>query len=200
MQGVRSDLLFACLMKLVEDVVGVNTQNDEIELHVLISTPGKLSWLIIKDNEDVALILLEQRNALVMYVTIKECHTNVKANVLPHEEAIEHVEDKRFPAGEDSFDDDSDGRTDGWQDDNFKGDWIYDNDNRNCTNVEVKPIDWVEFKVKDGEMDGLVNLSMKMCSCYEFQTDLLPCIHAIEIVTAQFSGLDRRKDLIGTTH
>ncbi|EOY21250.1 Uncharacterized protein TCM_012672 [Theobroma cacao] len=62
MQRVRSDLSFAGLMKLVEDVVGVNSEIDEIELHALISTPGELSWPIIKDDEDVALILLEQRN------------------------------------------------------------------------------------------------------------------------------------------
>ncbi|WRX18124.1 zinc finger protein [Theobroma cacao] len=32
-------------------------------------------------------------------------------------------------------------------------------------------------------MDGLVNLSTKMCSCCEFQTDLLPCSHAIAAIS-----------------
>ncbi|EOY03121.1 Uncharacterized protein TCM_017607 [Theobroma cacao] len=47
----------------------------------------------------------------------------------------------------------------------------------------VKPINRVEFEVKDGKMDGLVNLSRKTCSCCEFQTDLLPCSHAIVVIS-----------------
>ncbi|EOY13857.1 Uncharacterized protein TCM_032532 [Theobroma cacao] len=77
MRGVKSDLSFVGLMKLVEDVVGVNLEIDEIVLHALISTPGELSLPIIKDDEDVALILLEQRNVSAMYVSIKGCQTNV---------------------------------------------------------------------------------------------------------------------------
>ncbi|WRX24579.1 Transposase [Theobroma cacao] len=80
MQGVRSDLSFVGLMKLIEDVVGVNSEIDEIELHALISTPGELSRPIIKDDEDVALILLEQRNVLAVYVSIKGRQTNVMSH------------------------------------------------------------------------------------------------------------------------
>ncbi|WRX14858.1 zinc finger protein [Theobroma cacao] len=47
----------------------------------------------------------------------------------------------------------------------------------------VKPINRVEFEVKDGKIDGLVNLSRKMCSCCEFQTDLLPCSHVIAAIS-----------------
>ncbi|XP_017976385.1 PREDICTED: uncharacterized protein LOC108661908 [Theobroma cacao] len=47
----------------------------------------------------------------------------------------------------------------------------------------VKPINRGEFKVKDGKMDGLVNLSKKTCSCCEFQTDLLSCSHAIAAIS-----------------
>ncbi|WRX22746.1 Transposase [Theobroma cacao] len=47
--------------------------------------------------------------------------------------------------------------------------------------ILVKPINRVEFEVKDGKMDELVNLSRKTCSCCEFQTDLLPCSHTIVI-------------------
>ncbi|WRX34370.1 zinc finger protein [Theobroma cacao] len=47
----------------------------------------------------------------------------------------------------------------------------------------VKPINRVEFEVKDGKMDRLVNLSRKTCSCCEFQTDLLPCSHAIAAIS-----------------
>ncbi|XP_017982385.1 PREDICTED: uncharacterized protein LOC108663291 [Theobroma cacao] len=47
----------------------------------------------------------------------------------------------------------------------------------------VKPINRVEFEVKDRKMDGLVNLSTKTCSCCEFQIDLLPCSHAIVAIS-----------------
>ncbi|WRX24580.1 zinc finger protein [Theobroma cacao] len=47
----------------------------------------------------------------------------------------------------------------------------------------VKPINRVEFEVKNGKMDGLVNLSRNTCSCCEFQTDLLPCSHAITVIS-----------------
>ncbi|XP_017978505.1 PREDICTED: uncharacterized protein LOC108662509 [Theobroma cacao] len=82
MLGTMSYLSFAGLMKLVEDVVGVNLEIHEIELHALINTPRELSCPIIKDDEDVALIRLEQRNVLVVYVTFKEHYTNV----MSHEE------------------------------------------------------------------------------------------------------------------
>ncbi|EOY32369.1 Uncharacterized protein TCM_040244 [Theobroma cacao] len=59
MRRVRSDSSFASLMKVVKDVVGVNSKIEEIELHALISTPGEISQPIIKDNEDIALVLLE---------------------------------------------------------------------------------------------------------------------------------------------
>ncbi|EOY08137.1 Uncharacterized protein TCM_022474 [Theobroma cacao] len=88
MREVRSDLLFVGLMELVEDVVGVNSQNDKIKLHELISTPGELSQPIIKDDEDVVLFLLKQRNVPAVYIIIKERHTNVRANVMLLEEAV----------------------------------------------------------------------------------------------------------------
>ncbi|XP_017976451.1 PREDICTED: uncharacterized protein LOC108661966 [Theobroma cacao] len=47
----------------------------------------------------------------------------------------------------------------------------------------VKPINRVEFEVKGRKMDGLVNLSKKTCSCFEFQTDLLLCSHAITTIS-----------------
>ncbi|XP_021296815.1 uncharacterized protein LOC110426064 [Herrania umbratica] len=47
----------------------------------------------------------------------------------------------------------------------------------------VKPINRVEFELKDGKKDRLVNLSKKTCSCCEFQTDLLPCNHAIAAIS-----------------
>ncbi|EOX99464.1 Uncharacterized protein TCM_008145 [Theobroma cacao] len=68
------------------DVVGVNSEIDEIELHALISTPRELSRPIIKDDEDVALILLELRNVPAVYVNIKGCQTNV----MSHEKAEQH--------------------------------------------------------------------------------------------------------------
>ncbi|WRX16373.1 zinc finger protein [Theobroma cacao] len=47
----------------------------------------------------------------------------------------------------------------------------------------IKPIDQVEVEVKNGRNDGLVNLSTKTCSCYEFQLDLLLCNHVIATIS-----------------
>ncbi|XP_021297494.1 uncharacterized protein LOC110426577 [Herrania umbratica] len=90
MRGVRGDLSFEGLKKLVEEVVRVNSKMDKIELHALIN----------------------------------DAHCFV-----------------------------------------------------------VKPINRVEFEVKDRKMDGLVNLSKNTCSCCEFQTNLLPCSHAIAAIS-----------------
>ena len=46
----------------------------------------------------------------------------------------------------------------------------------------MRPIDNVNFNVKDGDKDGLVNLSEKTCTCKEFQNDLLPCSHALAAI------------------
>ncbi|KAK3222433.1 hypothetical protein Dsin_009458 [Dipteronia sinensis] len=48
----------------------------------------------------------------------------------------------------------------------------------------VYPIDWNEFKVKDGAKDGLINLSDRTCTCQEFEIDLLPCAHALAALRA----------------
>lgn len=45
--------------------------------------------------------------------------------------------------------------------------------------IVVKLINRVEFEVKNERKDRHVNLSRKMCSCCEFQIDLLPYSHAI---------------------
>ncbi|KAK2656209.1 hypothetical protein Ddye_009261 [Dipteronia dyeriana] len=46
----------------------------------------------------------------------------------------------------------------------------------------VRPIDHVNFNVKDGEKDDLVNISEKTCPCKQFQNDLLPCSHALAAI------------------
>lgn len=71
-------------MKLVEDIFGVNSQNHEIEIHLLISVHIGLSRLVIKDNEDVVVILQEKKTVPTAYITIKEWRTNF----MPHEQAI----------------------------------------------------------------------------------------------------------------
>ncbi|EOY08808.1 Uncharacterized protein TCM_024015 [Theobroma cacao] len=153
--GIMSDLSFASLMKLVEDVVGVNSKIHEIELHALIITARKLSRPIIKDDEDVALILLEQMNVSAVYVTIKECQTNVRS----YEKVVQHgqhcdiegdtstLEDNTasnegnenlFPTCEDRFDNNSDNGLDEWHDDSLNDDWLYDSDILICNNVKGK--------------------------------------------------------------
>ncbi|KAK2655375.1 hypothetical protein Ddye_008427 [Dipteronia dyeriana] len=46
----------------------------------------------------------------------------------------------------------------------------------------VRPIDSINFNVKDGNKDGLVNLSEKTCSCAKFEVDKLPCRHALAAI------------------
>ncbi|TXG68965.1 hypothetical protein EZV62_003900 [Acer yangbiense] len=51
-----------------------------------------------------------------------------------------------------------------------------------CHELKRVNPDNVNFNVKDGEKDGLVNLSEKTCTCKEFQNDLLPCSHALAAI------------------
>ncbi|KAK2642170.1 hypothetical protein Ddye_023933 [Dipteronia dyeriana] len=46
----------------------------------------------------------------------------------------------------------------------------------------VRPIDSVNFNVKDGNKDGFVNLSEKTCSYLKFEVDKLPCRHALAAI------------------
>ncbi|EOX94722.1 Uncharacterized protein TCM_004333 [Theobroma cacao] len=117
------------------DVVGVNSEIHEIKLHALISTPEELPHPNIKDDEDVALILLKHRNVSAVYVTIKKCQTNV----MSHEEAVQH-----------------DDGPDEWHDDSLDNDWLYDSDIPICNNVEGKtePVGGVD--VGDVQCDDLI--------------------------------------------
>ncbi|KAK3229652.1 hypothetical protein Dsin_001533 [Dipteronia sinensis] len=54
--------------------------------------------------------------------------------------------------------------------------------NKDSKKYTVRPIDSVNFNVKDGNKDGLVNLSKKTCSCTKFQVDKLPCRHALAAI------------------
>ncbi|KAK3227207.1 hypothetical protein Dsin_007069 [Dipteronia sinensis] len=56
--------------------------------------------------------------------------------------------------------------------------------NEESTFYTVRPIDWNEFEVKDGAKDGLVNLLDRICTCREFEIDLLPCAHALAALRA----------------
>ncbi|EOY01179.1 Uncharacterized protein TCM_011115 [Theobroma cacao] len=51
--SVESDLLFLGLMKLVEEVVGVNLQNHKIKLHALFNHAIGVLRVIIRGDEDV---------------------------------------------------------------------------------------------------------------------------------------------------
>ncbi|KAK3189093.1 hypothetical protein Dsin_028654 [Dipteronia sinensis] len=54
--------------------------------------------------------------------------------------------------------------------------------NKDSEKYTVRPIDSVNFNVKDGNKDGLVNLFKKICSCTKFQVDKLPCRHALTAI------------------
>ncbi|EOY13424.1 Uncharacterized protein TCM_031998 [Theobroma cacao] len=66
-RGVRSDLSFLGPMKLVEEVVGVNSHNNEIELYASLSHAVGVSRAVIRDDEDVASILRDER-VIVVFV------------------------------------------------------------------------------------------------------------------------------------
>ncbi|XP_017973468.1 PREDICTED: uncharacterized protein LOC108661405 [Theobroma cacao] len=73
-RGVGSDLSFLRLVKLVKEVVGVNSHN-EIELHASLSHATGVLCAVIKDDEDVVSILRDER-AVVVFVTVKAGNAN----------------------------------------------------------------------------------------------------------------------------
>ncbi|KAK2642652.1 hypothetical protein Ddye_024415 [Dipteronia dyeriana] len=46
----------------------------------------------------------------------------------------------------------------------------------------VYPIRFYTFHVKDGGLDGNVDLTTKTCTCKEFDVDQLPCAHALTCI------------------
>ncbi|EOY08810.1 Uncharacterized protein TCM_024017 [Theobroma cacao] len=62
-RGVGSDLSFSGLVKLVQEVVGVNSHSNEIELHALLNHTVGVSCAVIRDDEDVESILRDKRNS-----------------------------------------------------------------------------------------------------------------------------------------
>ncbi|WRX23009.1 Transposase [Theobroma cacao] len=78
-RGVGSDLSFLGLVKVVEEVVGVNSHNNEIKLHASLSHAVGVSRVIIRDDEDVVSILRDER-VVVVFVTVKAGN----ANNIPH--------------------------------------------------------------------------------------------------------------------
>ncbi|TXG48510.1 hypothetical protein EZV62_024385 [Acer yangbiense] len=48
--------------------------------------------------------------------------------------------------------------------------------------MRVYPITFYTFVVKDGDLDGHVDLTTKSCSCREFDVDQLPCAHALACI------------------
>ncbi|EOY21842.1 Uncharacterized protein TCM_013984 [Theobroma cacao] len=98
-RGVGRDLSFSGLVKLVEEVVGVNSHN-EIELHTLLSHAVGVSRTVIKDDEDVASILRDER-AVVVFMTVKAGnannilheHANDTMMVVSDDDASDQIED-----------------------------------------------------------------------------------------------------------
>ncbi|EOX94140.1 Uncharacterized protein TCM_003396 [Theobroma cacao] len=79
-RGVGSDLSFLGLVKLLEEVVGVNSHNNEIKLHASFSHAVGVSQAVIRDDGDVASIMRDEK-AVVVFVTVKTRN----ANDIPHE-------------------------------------------------------------------------------------------------------------------
>ncbi|EOY02955.1 Uncharacterized protein TCM_017349 [Theobroma cacao] len=66
--------------------------------------------------------------------------------------------------------------------------------NETC-HFSIQVIDWEEFQVIGGTTDIMVNLSTKTCSCGEFQTDLLPCMHAVAAISANVQPLNSARTI-----
>ncbi|XP_021281221.1 uncharacterized protein LOC110414093 [Herrania umbratica] len=77
---VRTEVLETEILELVEEVVRVNSHNNEIELHPSLSHAVGVSCVIIRDDEDIASILRDER-VVVVFVTAKVQN----ANDIPHE-------------------------------------------------------------------------------------------------------------------
>ncbi|KAK3219469.1 hypothetical protein Dsin_013439 [Dipteronia sinensis] len=57
--------------------------------------------------------------------------------------------------------------------------------------TRIYPITFYTFHVKDGGLDGIVDLTTKTCSCKEFDVDQLPCAHALGCIRLRgFSFVD----------
>ncbi|TXG49460.1 hypothetical protein EZV62_025335 [Acer yangbiense] len=57
--------------------------------------------------------------------------------------------------------------------------------------MRIYPITFYMFLVKDGDLDGNVDLTAKTCTCKEFDVDQLPCAHALACIMLQgFSFVD----------
>ncbi|WRX22839.1 zinc finger protein [Theobroma cacao] len=67
-----------------------------------------------------------------------------------------------------------------------RGPWATDLLNRQfneACHFSIQAIVQVEFQVIGGTKDRMVNFSTKECSCGEFQSDLLPCTHAMAAIS-----------------
>ncbi|KAK2643566.1 hypothetical protein Ddye_025329 [Dipteronia dyeriana] len=57
--------------------------------------------------------------------------------------------------------------------------------------LTVYPITYYSFLVKDGDLDGTVDLASKTCTCREFDMDEIPCEHALACIRVRrFSYAD----------
>ncbi|TXG64865.1 hypothetical protein EZV62_011859 [Acer yangbiense] len=57
--------------------------------------------------------------------------------------------------------------------------------------MRIYPITFYTFLVKDGDLDGNVDLTAKTCTCKEFDVDQLPCAHALACIRLRgFSFVD----------
>ncbi|TXG66797.1 hypothetical protein EZV62_008072 [Acer yangbiense] len=57
--------------------------------------------------------------------------------------------------------------------------------------MRIYPITFYTFLIKDGGLDGNVDLTAKTCTCKEFDVDQLPCVHALACIRLRgFSFVD----------
>ena len=52
---------------------------------------------------------------------------------------------------------------------------------KNSRTYKVVILNMYEFIVRDGDLDGRVNILKKACSCWKFQLDQLPCEYVLAV-------------------
>ncbi|EOX99034.1 Uncharacterized protein TCM_007662 [Theobroma cacao] len=143
MRGVRSDLSFVGLMKLVEDVVGPGRQTTFTEQLAAQFRSGCVSNQFLasleqmqRSGETVECVMpLSNENT-----TVEDNNVRLEGDTTKLEDntAFDEGNEDLFTAGEDRFDDTSDDGLEQSQDDSSDDDCLYDSDITICNNVEGK--------------------------------------------------------------
>ncbi|EOY04402.1 Uncharacterized protein TCM_019664 [Theobroma cacao] len=164
MRGVRSDLSFVGLTKLVEDVVGRNVPA------VYVSIKGRQTNVISHEEvgQHECVMPLSNENT-----TVEDNNVRLDGDTVTLEDntAFDEGNEDLFTVGEDRFNDTSNDGLEQSQDDSSDDDCLYDSDIPICNNVEGKtePVEGVD--VGDVQCDDpIYNNPIAGAERFSFQT------------------------------